>query len=220
MPRADPVPPASPPRPLAARQRRGVLALLALALLVLAGCYVPARFTAEITLARNGTFEAAYSGDLIWVPFYQRLRQGGLAPAEEAKQVALITTDLTRDAAVKTARYLGHGRFHVEWRETGDLLALKMVTFVRRDAPILTMKYLKDDRTITIAGYATSRANAERLAALGLGDEAVVLRVRTDGVVREQNATTVTEEGGGVRLYTWRITGVADPAPRLVIALR
>ena len=209
-----------PPRTARVPRRRAVVVLAGLVLLVLAGCYFPARFTAEITLARNGTFDAAYSGDLIWVPFYQRLRQGGLPPREEADQVALITTDLTRDAAVKSVRYLGHGRFHAEWREAGDLLAVKMVSFVRRDAPILVLKYLKDEKTITLAGYATSRANAERLTQLGLGDEAGVLRVRTDGVVREHNATTVAEEGGGVRLYTWRITGVTDPPPRLVIALR
>lgn len=121
----------------------GTLGVVLLALLV-SGCYLPVRFTADVVLSRTGRYEMRFAGDVIWMPLYERLRKGELSPLREQEAVAAIASDLKRDPVTKEVHYGRFGAFRVVWEASSDLLAHKMISFVRRNERILSLKYVED----------------------------------------------------------------------------
>ena len=195
--------------------------MIATALLMagLSGCYVPLDFYAEVEIDRSGYYKMAFDGYLAWAPLYQKLRKGTLTPSEEKKEVAIIETDLKRDPAVGEVRYMGRGRFKVDWRTSGDLMKTKMVSFVRRNENMLSLKFLKKEKEMVLSGTSVSRTRAKQLTDIGLNITGE-LKVRTDARVVSHNATSVVKNGVRERIYIWKIRSAFDPAPNLVIAVR
>jgi len=190
----------------------------AILIVVLNGCYVPLQFNADVVINRTGHFEMTYDGDVAWAPLYDKLRRGQINRAEERETVAVIKKDLARDASFREIEYERRGKFKVNWHKTGDLLHSKMISFIRRNEKLLTLKYVKTTGEISLSGTSLSDKQAERLRNRGL-DMAGTLRVRTDARVVRHNATSVTEDGMRWYTYTWRLQSVYDPTPNLVISV-
>ena len=112
--------------------------------MLLSGCYVPLQFDADVVINRTGHFEMAFDGDVVWSPLYDKLRRGELSRSEEREKVETIKKDLERDGAFSEIEYERQGTFKVRWRKAGDLLQSKMISFIRRNERLLTLKYLKD----------------------------------------------------------------------------
>ena len=72
---------------------------------LLAGCYLPIRFDAEIEVTRNGYYSVVFDGYLVSVPLFRELREGTISPLEENEKVATIVNDFKRDKAVKEIKY-------------------------------------------------------------------------------------------------------------------
>lgn len=191
-------------------------ALFALAaLLTASGCYLPARFDAEITLDRAGYYSMVFDGYLAYLPLYQDLKDKKISPAEEKEQVELLRTDLTRDSSVSEFQYFKMGHFKVHWEKKGDLLRTKMVTFFRRNADMLSLSYVRDKREITIRGAYLRKDQQKQLEEIGLNVQGQI-RVITEARVVQHNATKVTKRDGKP-MYVWDIANVRSPAPRMVI---
>ena len=190
----------------------------ALLVLTLSGCYVPLQFDADVVINRTGHFEMAFDGEVVWAPLFDKLRRGQIDRAEEQETVKTIEKDLGRDRAFSEIEYERHGTFKVKWHRTGDLMHSKMISFIRRNEKLLTLKYVKDSGEISLTGTALSRKQAERLTARGL-NMAGTLRVRTDARVVRHNASSVVEDGMRWYTYTWRLQSPYDPTPNLVIAV-
>lgn len=197
------------------RTFRSVFALALAA--VVAGCYLPVRFDSEIEINRYGAYSLIFDGYMAKVELFDDLRTAKLTPAEEQRQVELIRTDFRRDSATKEFNYLRQGIFKLHWQKSGDLFRTKMISFVRRNENMLSIRYVKPSGQIILEGTSISADQARQLLAMGLNMEGEV-RVITDAEVTSHNATQVKE--GPKRTYVWKITSVADPAPKLVISVR
>jgi len=187
-------------------------------MMALSGCYVPLQFDAEVVINRSGHFEMAFDGDVAWAPLYDKLRRGEISRSEEQETVDAIKTDLARDTAFREIQYERHGKFQVSWHKAGDLLRSKMISFIRRNEKLLTLKYVKTTGEISLSGTSLSDKQAERLTDRGL-TMAGTLRVRTDARVVRHNATSVVEDDMRWYTYTWRLQSVYDPTPNLVISV-
>ncbi len=190
-------------------------------LLVAAACYVPIRFDAEIEITRTGHYAMEFDGYVVDLPLYEGLSKGKITGPEEEKKVALIKTDFTRDSSTKVVEYQRRGVFRVHWKAQGDLLKAKMVTFIRRNAAMLTISYADPTGLISVYGASLTDENAKRLANLGLGTEGEI-RLTTDAKVVSHNAGTVRDnpkKGSGFKTYVWKVQGFEKP-PKLTIALR
>ena len=202
------------------RRIRAGLAALALALLA-AGCYLPVRFDAEIEVSRTGHYGIEFDGYIVDLPLYEGLFKQKVGGLEEEKKVETVKTDFKRDRGTKDIQYHRRGIFRVKWQDQGDLLRAKMVTFIRRNAAMLTVSYADTTGLVSIYGASLTKENIERIAALGLGSEGQ-LRVHTDAKVVTHNATSVADnpkKGPNFKTYTWKVAGFETP-PKLTIALR
>jgi hypothetical protein len=195
-------------------------ALLLLALTA-AGCYLPVRFDAEIEVHRTGHYGIEFDGYIVDLPLYEALFKQKITGAEEEKKVETVKTDFKRDRGTKDIQYHRRGVFRVRWQDQGDLLRAKMVTFIRRNAAMLTVSYADTTGLVSIYGASLTKENMERIVALALGTEGE-LRVHTDAKVVDHNATAVADnpkKGPNFKTYTWKVTSFERP-PKLTIALR
>jgi hypothetical protein len=193
----------------------------ALILPFVAGCYLPVRFDAEVELLRTGHYTMVFDGYIAALPLYEDLRKNKVKAGEEQKRVETVLTDFKRDKGTKQIQYFKQGVFKVQWQNEGDLLTAKMVTFIRRNANMLSLSYVEDTGEMKVAGASISTDNAKLLTQAGLGMDGE-LRVTTDAKVLAHNATLVRDnpaKGPRFKTYVWKIVGFGR-SPSLVIALR
>ena len=202
-------------------KRRCRLPLIAL-LLVLARCYMPVRFAAEMDINRAGYYQFFFDGYIAKVQLYQDLRETKIGREEEKEQVELIRADFERDPATKAFEYFKQGHFRVNYERSGDLLKARTMTFFRRNEYILGLSYNKDTGQISMLGKSLNRDIKDRLRQGGL-DTSGELRLFTDARVVSHNATTVKpfpSKGPNYKLYTWKIANLLAPTPALKIQIR
>jgi len=99
------------------------------------------------------------------------------------------------------------------------MLRTKMVTFLRRNANIISLKYVRTTGRITMTGTAVAPSQAKRLSAMGLNITGE-LRLKTDANVVDHNATKVKKTKKHSKLYIWKLKSIFDPSPNLVISVR
>jgi len=195
-------------------------ALFLMILPFLSGCYLPARFDAEIEISRTGFYSLEFIGYMAEISLYTGLKNGKIDAEEEKKKVEILARDFTRDSSVKEFSYFGKGHFKVNYLKKGDLGRTSTVTFVRRNENILSISRNREKRIVTVRGKYLKKVDIERLVAAGLWMEGEV-RVKTDAEVLSHNATTVTAgKGSNVQIYTWNIPTPAAPAPKMTLTLR
>ena len=184
-------------------------------------CYLPVRFDAEIELRRTGHYGIEFDGYIVDLPLYEALFKQKVGGREEEQKVETVKEDFKRDRGTKDIQYHRRGIFRVKWQDQGDLTRVKMVTFIRRNAAMLTVSYADTTRLVSIYGASLTKENIDRVAALSLGTEGE-LRVYTDAKVVAHNATSVADnpkKGPNFKTYTWKVAGFQNP-PKLTIALR
>ncbi|MCW9033912.1 MAG: hypothetical protein OQJ97_06795 [Rhodospirillales bacterium] len=187
---------------------------------ILSGCYLPARFDAEIEMSRTGFYSLEFQGYMAEIGLYRAIKEKKLTAEEQAKKVEVLERDFTRDTSVKEFSYFGNGHFKVHYLKKGDITRTGMVTFVRRNEKILSISASKKTGIITIRGKYLKKNDKERLIAMGLWMEGEV-RVKTDAKVISHNATSVKDgEGKNEKVYTWIIQNPYSPSPKLELYLR
>ncbi len=199
-----------------------VMAVAALLGAVLSGCYLPIRFDAEIELSKRGYYSFIFDGYLAWVPFFDKLKKGEYSKKEEKKKSKQIIRDLKRDSSTKEVKYFKNGIFKVHWEKSGDLFRSPLITFVRRNAAMFSISYVKTKGLVTLRGTMVQKKDARTLVEMGLGIDGE-LRVKTDGRVINHNATKkrkITEDGRTKMLYIWKIKSLFERAPELIMVLR
>lgn len=187
-------------------------------LLLLAGCYLPTRFTADITLNEAGDWTLAFSGEIASAALTPGLMPDRPTPAQLEERVKNVTNDLSRDPGFRDVTYRGNGRFTVAYERGGNIFRQPGITFIRTDSRILQISYIKKDNEITIKGNTVPNAQRGWVREAGIdmnGD----LRVTTALPVKDHNANATQPGPGGATVYTWAIRGLDQPAPRLVVAV-
>lgn len=183
---------------------------------VLAGCYLPSDFAADLRITPDGNYNFQYTGQLTYLPLREKLAQGGLSQAEVAEQVKAVTDDLARDKGFEEISYVDSATFHVRYKRVGNILSEKSYTFIRINSRLLAMER-RADGTIDIYGDKPNTVDAQRIASSGLVMRGQ-LRIQTEAEVIQHNATEVVE--GAAPVYIWRIDGVEKPSPRLILSTR
>mgnify|MGYP006870595781 CR=1 FL=1 len=193
------------------------LATVLCAGLVLASCYLPVRFDSESTVDRAGYYDMKFDGYMAEVGLDQGLIDGKITPEEEKKKIAIIERDFTRDPDTKEFEYFREGHFKVRWERSGDLLAVKTVTFVRRNELILQLKYVENSGYIVLEGKSITKENRNRLAKSGLNMQGQI-RVKTDMKIKDHNATSTKQDPNNKRFtwLVWDIASVHSPRPRAI----
>ena len=196
-------------------------ALIAVTGILLGGCYMPLRFDAEMEVTREGYYSIIFDGYLVKVPFYDELRQNKLSPDEEKEKIETYRTDLASDGSMSEVAYIKQGIYRAHWEKDGDILTDKFITFIRRNENMLSLRYVKKDGTVLLAGANISPQQKQQLADIGL-DMVGELRLITDAKVISHNATEVKEwpsRGPRFEMYIWKLTNIFAPSPRLAIQL-
>lgn len=189
--------------------------------MVLASCYLPARFDSEVTLDKRGYYSLKFDGYLADVNLYQGLRSGKINAAAEREKVAVVKRDLTRDPDTKAYKYYGKGLFHVSWSSSGDLIAARTVTFLRQSELMLQLKYMENASVIVLDGKSISKQNRKRLAQIGLGMQGQI-RVKTNLPIKTSNATRKVKDPKDPS-YTWLVWDIPNifaPPPHAVFLIR
>jgi hypothetical protein len=190
------------------------LPLALLACLLLASCWLPDRFVAEVRLARNGDFGLTYDGEMIWVPLAEALSKGEIKGEDLQEKIAALSRDLSRDISFTNVAYQGNGRFRVRYEREGFLKPLDEFIFPRRNNPIITVK-TKEDGTAEVRVAGLGSDDKTRITDAGLKMTGK-FRVVTDAMPYGGNPQAATPRGfRKFMVYDWTIRGINDPPPLL-----
>lgn len=195
------------------------LVLAALLIVTLNGCYAPASFDAEIEIGRTGYYKMTFEGYMVEANLFNKVVKDKIGALEEKERVARLKTDLTRDSSTKLFEYFKKGHFRIKWEKQGDLLKSKMVTFLRRNENILSIRYVKKSGMVSVQGTPIAKVHAQRMVDSGLGMQGT-LKVTTDAKVISHNAKKVTKGEGRQKVYFWQIKSPFDPSPKLSFRIR
>lgn len=204
--------------PAFARRALRAVAVLALTVPVLASCYLPDRFQSEIRLARTGEFGVYFKGDLTWLPVVKDLREGKITEAELPERIEVLRRDLARDSNFSTVKVARPGTFAVEYNRIGRLGRPDLVTFVRRNARVISMQTDETGMVTVTGSQAIKMIQPETIERAGLNSRGL-FRITTNAPVIEHNADSVRQGPQGYLLYDWNINGVRGQEPHLVARL-
>lgn len=205
---------AAPPRAWAAGSR--LLALTAALAGLLAGCYFPSDFQADLRIASDGRYNFRYVGYLTSLPLLQKIARGEVPADSEGEAVRIVRRDLARDSGFEEIAYSGNARFRVRYERQGDIRRDRSFNFVRFNARFLGIKVVEDG-TVTVFGDRPNAESLRQLEEVGLVGKGR-LRIQTDAAVTRHNAKEV--QPGKEKIYVWRIASLQDPTPKLVFTLR
>ncbi|MBF0248524.1 MAG: hypothetical protein HQL36_10715 [Alphaproteobacteria bacterium] len=197
------------------------VAALCVAGAVLASCYMPARFDAEIELDRQGYYSLKFDGYMVDVGLYKGLViDKTVSPAEEKEKAAIIERDFRRETSTKDFKYYREGHFKVNWERSGDLLDVKTVTFVRRNELIFHLKYVENSGYIVMEGKSLTKDNRQRLKNMGL-DTNGQIRVKTDMPIKSHNAHEEKKDPRDPRYkwLVWNISTIMQGQPRAIFII-
>ena len=195
-------------------------AALSTAALVLASCYLPVRFDAEIELDKAGYYSAIFDGYIAHMGLYNGLVKNEISPEEEQERIAVIERDFLRDSNTKEFQYYREGHFKVNWERSGDLLQAKTVTFLRRNELIFQLKYVENSGYIVLEGKSLTQENRQRIQQMGLNTQGQI-RVKTDMPIKSHNANVEKKDPNDARWtwLAWDIDSIMTPRPRAVFII-
>lgn len=190
-------------------------AFLAAALL-LAGCYLPLDFEADINIDEHGKYAVRYKGDIIAVTLLRKITKGEVEGAEIAKQAAIYRRDLMRDKAFKSVEHVKLARFRAVYERQGDIRTDKSFDFIRSNSRFFAIRRRKDG-LIEIIGDRPPKKYVDALIERGI-DTRGVLRVWTRAKVLQTNAPQ--HRDGSPAVYQWNIRSMRDPLPSMILQLQ
>ena len=187
------------------------------ALLLLAGCYLPLDFEADINIEEKGRYAVRYKGDIIAVTLLSKISKGKVEGTSEIKkQAAIYRRDLMRDKGFKTVDHKKLARFKTVYEHQGDIREAKSFDFVRSNARFFAIQRRKDG-LIELLGDRPPKKYVDGLIERGI-DTRGVLRVWTKAKVLQHNAQQVRQ--GSPAVYQWNIRSMREPLPSMILQLR
>jgi hypothetical protein len=198
------------------RPRRRLTAAFVLLAGVLAGCYLPTDFQADLQIDDRGNYAFRYIGNLTDLSMLQRMASGDLRGDAIAERAEVARRDLGRDKAFREIKYLEKGKFKVRYERRGNILIERSFDFVRFNSRFLGLKRLKGGTVVVFGGKPNDR-DIKRLEEAGLKANGE-LRVWTNAKVIDHNAQDLRPVKG-LRLYIWRIKSLKQAPPKLKLKI-
>jgi hypothetical protein len=217
--------------------------------LLLASCLLtPGKFTSKLTINADRSFTFAYAGEV----YATDPESGTTSPAEapaEAKPAAFILTQaadtkakaaekeakyraiaeaLSKEAGYRSVRYLGDGKFLIDYQASGTLTHHFIYPFnvdAQAIVPFVAVE-LRGNGTVRVKAPGFANENKERMGPMsGMGgdtsakmDGSFVLE--TDAEIVSQNNEDGPLTTGGRKTISWKITALTSDAPTAVLRLR
>jgi len=188
-------------------------------LLVLASCFVPDQYEAEIRLSRDGSYGVSYNGILIYAPLYSQIVRGEIDDAHAKDSERKFLDTLKRETFFKEVVGLGQGRYRVRYEREGRFGGShQMVTFVSRQSPIFRV-LTTEAGEVKVNGSGKGQMYAESFEEVGI-KSAGLFRIVTDMPVTAHNAQfTRASTAPGYTMYDWRPRNLTDPIPHFTAKL-
>ena len=190
---------------------KSVVSLLCVCLL--SSCWIPEKFTATVSVNKDGSCSFGYDGILTLGI--------ALAAASEGKMTAKDEADFGKEAdkmrtqeGFKKVDCLGKGRYQVLVQL--DRKAGQPTVFVEKDSPIFSIVPQKD-RTIKVSSFKLTPKDITQLNAIGAKvDGELKVNVASGVEVVSQNADSTPKLMGLLGSYVWHIKS-PEVAPLIVL---
>ena len=186
------------------------------AALLLAGCYLPLDFQADINIDADGRYAVRYKGDIIAVTLLSKISNDKVSRDEIPKQAAIYRRDLMRDSSFKSVEHKKLARYAAVFEHQGDIRKEKSFDFIRLNARFFSI-YRRKDGLIEIIGDRPQKRYVDELIERGI-DTRGVLRIWTKAKVLSHNAHQTRD--GSPALYQWNIRSMREPLPSMILQLQ
>lgn len=175
---------------------------------LMAGCLVPDRYTATLSLTGAGDYTLNYDGEAVDLVMLDAREKGQLTPKLERDMVALYTKELAKQAKGLTLTYKGDARFRAKFDSAGNYRSGK----VKEIADLLQLRLMKDG---ILDVKSVDLGNVKKLpkGVSSTGD----ICITTDMEVIEHNADSTP--GLLSKCYRWKNYDMIN-GPRLVLRLK
>jgi murein DD-endopeptidase MepM/ murein hydrolase activator NlpD len=176
---------------------------------VLAGCWLPEDFAAEVVVNRDGSYTFKYDGTLTFAMALAAATEHGLTERDEA-ELAKGGEELRRSPGFKSVDYQGKGRYKVLVETIG--IPGEPYWFLSRDYKIFAVE-TRPDGTIRISAARFSQDDIKKFKSIGARVNGTLsVSVAKGMTVVEHNAQAQPTVFGLFGSYKWNITTVdADP---------
>ncbi|MBU2704885.1 hypothetical protein KCM76_02775 [Zooshikella marina] len=178
------------------------------------GCLFPERFSAEIAIHKDLSFDFKYEGILTAIMARADETEQGHISSEREREMLRWAEELKRDPGFKQVNYIGHGQFKVAYEKHGQLD--KSFAFVAKDIKLISI-VPKKNNTIEIKGLKVSKSRRHKLNVLGMTIEGD-LHIVSDLPAIQHNAQEFHASESSTAIYHWHVASLTDPAPRLVLS--
>lgn len=216
---------------------------LLVAPLLLTGCLLtPGKFTSTLTIHADRSFAFTYQGEVIALDPSQEMAKGfadkadpAAADAAKARAAAgaeaknrAIAEALGKEEGYRSVRYLGGGKFAVDYAIAGKLdhgFAYPFNIDAEGIFPFVAVELRKDGSARVMApGFAndkTKAAGMEGSSDLGQSDQMDgSFTLATDAEIVMQNSEDGVKGAGAAKTVTWRATPLTKQAPTAVVRFR
>jgi hypothetical protein len=178
--------------------------MLAFSVLALAGCYAPENFNIQLIFDEDGSYTFHYKGNLAYVPLIMDMKKENMSAEQEKKLAAEHLTVMKKNTDVKSAEYVGKGRYKVEVEE-------KLKPGQKLDFMSMIFVVYSRDGNITVSTAKTKEKDIEDLKSLGLNVTGELsVSVPKNAKVLSNDADSTPTLGFGS--YKWNIKSLSDNA--------
>jgi hypothetical protein len=149
--------------------------------LLLAGCLLPDKYDAEITLAPDGTFDASLKGEGTMVMGYLDYQKPNANKAALDKSMAEFEAEVNKDKGY-AIKHKGNARFDVKYQDHG-----KVPQNVAAEIFFSFIKIAKTEDGYIVRSATAPKGDREKLSKAGITSVGTVC-IKTDMTVVEHNA--------------------------------
>lgn len=217
----------------------GILSRIALALaapLLLTACLLtPGKFESKLVLTADRGFTYSYVGEVYAIDRDMSAPGGGDKPADAAKKKAeseaknrAIADALSKEAGYRSVRYLGDGKFTIDYQVSGQLTHNFVYPFnldAQAIVPFIAIE-LRANGTVRVKapGFANeSQDQAAQMGGMGgSGGDRLdgVFTLETDAEIVSQNNEEGPQPAGARKAIVWKVSPLTRDAPTAVLRLR
>lgn len=214
----------------------GAMTRLLLALsapLLLAGCLLtPGKFTSKLVLNADRSFTFAYSGEVYAI---DQSMTSDSKDADATKKKAEAETKnramaeaLSKEAGYRSVRYLGGGKFLIDYQTSGQLTHAFIYPFnldAQAIVPFVAVE-LRGNGTVRVKAPGFANEAKDQAGAMGgMGDSGGdkldgTFVLETDAEIVSQNNEDGPQAAGARKTISWKVSPLTRDAPTAVLRLK
>lgn len=194
--------------------KRFFVAAVALAALLVAGCLLPQRFQAGLTISSDGAYAFTYEGTALYLVTREERNNGQLSDEDEKKGVAELVEMLEGEDDVVSVVYEGNDIYKLSLAVDGNVRDDAMTILGERNV----FSFSKDNKEKTCTFAFLEKGPDEEP-----DEEAVELFKSMQGTITVTTALPVEKAEGNPavsddgKTYTWTVSGIEGDMPKLVM---